>query len=78
MRVPRKIARGRTDTAPQQALEDYSNDRNVFQFIRLEDLAYDRNNPRVVYVADTGRSRIVPNPDTGRMTPRPAMCSFRW
>jgi len=39
----------------------------VFQFIRLEDLAYDRNNPRIVYVADTGRSRIVPDPATGRM-----------
>jgi hypothetical protein len=67
IRVPKEIARGETDVAPQQALEDWSNERNVFQFIRLEDLAYDKNNPRIVYVADTGRSRIVPDPDTGRM-----------
>jgi hypothetical protein len=39
----------------------------VFQFIRLEDLAYDKNDPRVVYVADTGRTRVVPDPETGRM-----------
>ena len=67
IRVPIDIARGQTASAPQQALEDWSNENNVFQFIRLEDLAYDRNNPRIVYVPDTGRSRIVPDPDTGRM-----------
>jgi len=67
IRVPKDIARGQTGTAPQQALEDWSNDNNVFQFIRLEDLAYDRSNPRVVYVADTGRSRVVPDSATGRM-----------
>jgi hypothetical protein len=67
IRVPKEIARGETGEAPQQALEDWSNDNNVFQFIRLEDLAYDKNNPRVVYVADTGRSRVVPDPETGRM-----------
>jgi hypothetical protein len=67
IRVPKDIARGQTDVAPQDALEDWSNDNNVFQFIRLEDLAYDRTNPRIVYVADTGRTRIVPDPDNGRM-----------
>lgn len=67
IRVPKDIARGQTDVAPQQALEDWSNENNVFQFIRLEDLAYDRNEPRIVYVADTGRSRVVPDPSTGRM-----------
>ena len=67
IRVPKEIARGQTESAPQQALEDWSNENNVFQFIRLEDLAYDRNNPRIVYVADTGRSRVVPDPNTGRM-----------
>jgi hypothetical protein len=67
IRVPKEIARGLTGEAPQQALEDWSNQNNVFQFIRLEDLAYDRNNPRIVYAADTGASRVVPNPDTGRM-----------
>ena len=67
IRVPKRIARGTTGDAPQDALEDWSNDNNVFQFIRLEDLAYDKNNPRVVYIADTGRSRIIPDPTTGRM-----------
>jgi len=67
IRVPKEIAMGQTADAPQQALEQWSNDNNVFQFIRLEDLAYDKNSPRTVYIADTGRSRIVPDPATGRM-----------
>ena len=44
----------------------------MFQFIRLEDLAYDKNSPRVVYAADTGRTRIVPDPTTGRMMRGPS------
>jgi hypothetical protein len=44
----------------------------VFQFIRLEDLAYDPDDPSVVYVADTGRSRVVPDPETGRLVRGPA------
>jgi hypothetical protein len=67
IRVPKKIALGLTDEAPQDALENWSNENNVFQFIRLEDLDYDRNDSRVVYVADTGRDRVVPDPTTGRM-----------
>lgn len=67
IRVPKQIAIGQTGDAPQDALEQWSNEHNVFQFIRLEDLAYDKNNPRVVYIADTGRTRIVPDPTTGRM-----------
>lgn len=61
IRVPRNVVLG-----DQNGLEEWSNTNNVFQFIRLEDLAYDENNPRTVYVADTGRSRVVPDPDTGR------------
>ena len=72
IRVPKDIARGLTDEAPQAALENWSNDNNVFQFIRLEDMAYDKNNPRVVYVADTGRTRVVPDPTTGRMMRGPS------
>lgn len=68
IRVPKDIARGLTDEAPQAALENWSNDNNVFQFIRLEDLAYDRHDGRVVYIADTGATRVVPDPTTGRMT----------
>lgn len=68
IRVPKRIARGNTKLPPQEALEQWSNDNNVFQFIRLEDLATDDHDPRTVYVADTGGSRIVPDPTTGRMT----------
>ena len=65
--VPDAVADG-----DQTALEDWSNDNNVFQFIRLEDLAYDKNDPRTIYIADTGRSRVVPDPSTGRMMRGPS------
>jgi hypothetical protein len=66
--VPGDVARGDTADLPQDALEDWSNDENVFQFIRVEDIAYDPDNPRVVYFADTGNSRLAhPDPDTGRL-----------
>jgi hypothetical protein len=42
---------------PQWVLEHWSNLNNVFQFIRIEDLAYDRTNGKVVYFADTGEPR---------------------
>lgn len=70
--VPKDIAMGTTGVAPQQALEDWSNENNIFQFIRLEDLAYDKNDPNVVYIADTGRSRVVPDADTGRLVRGPS------
>jgi len=72
IRVPKEIARGQTGEAPQDALENWSNENNVFQFIRLEDIAYDKNDPHVVYFADTGRTRVVPDPDTGRMKRGPS------
>jgi hypothetical protein len=71
IRVPRDIARGVSGEAPQTALENWSNANNVFQFIRVEDIAYDVNNPRVVYFADTSTTRIVPDPATGRLTRGP-------
>ncbi len=67
IRVPKEIARGTTAEPPQDALENWSNDNNVFTFVRLEDAAVDKNDPSVVYVADTGASRVVPNPATGRI-----------
>jgi hypothetical protein len=69
IRVPKRIARGTTDVSPQKALEDWSNENNVFQFIRLEDIDYDRRSDksRVVYIADTGTTRVVPDPATGRL-----------
>lgn len=72
IRVPKKIALGQTGLSPQDALELWSNEHNVFQFIRLEDLAYDRNHPRTVYLADTGQTRIVPDPATGRLMRLPS------
>ncbi len=73
IRVPASIAKGDDPTvSPQQALEDWSNANNVFQFIRLEDLDYDQNNPRIVYVADTGATRVIPNEATGRMVRGPS------
>lgn len=68
IRVPKEIAEGTTSERPQDALENWSNDNNVFQFVRLEDLDYDRSKPRVMYIADTGASGVVPDPNTGRMT----------
>lgn len=60
--VPRAVAQG-----DQTALETWSNENNVFQAVRLEDLAYDKNDPRVVYIADTGGSGVIPDSATGRM-----------
>ncbi|MGZ8782620.1 MAG: hypothetical protein ACXWZB_03890, partial [Gaiellaceae bacterium] len=62
--VPEAIAKG-----DQNGLEAWSNANNVFQFIRVEDIAYDRKRSNVVYFADTGEPRAVPNPDaTGRLS----------
>jgi hypothetical protein len=52
---------------PQWVLEHWSNLNNVFQFIRIEDTAYDRSNPRVVYMADTGEPRAVADAATTRL-----------
>jgi hypothetical protein len=60
--VPRAVAIG-----DQTGLENWSNANNVFQFIRIEDIAYDRNDPRIVYMADTGEPRAVADPATGRL-----------
>jgi hypothetical protein len=60
--VPRDIAVGE-----QTPLENWSNANNVFQFIRLEDIAYDRRHKNIVYIADTGEPRAQPDPATGRL-----------
>jgi hypothetical protein len=70
--VPGDVARGETASRPQDALEDWSNANNVFQFIRLEDIAYDPDHPRTVYIADTGNSRLVESDDTGRLWRAPS------
>jgi hypothetical protein len=52
---------------PQWVLEHWSNVNNVFQFIRIEDTAYDRSNPRISYLADTGEPRALPDATTTRL-----------
>ena len=70
--VPDDVADGTTSLAPQAGLEQWSNENNVFQFIRVEDIAYDKNDPNVVYFADTGEPRAVPDPATGRLMRGPS------
>jgi hypothetical protein len=60
--VPRAVALGN-----QTDLESWSNANNVFQFIRIEDIAYDESNARIVYFADTGEPRAIPSATTGRL-----------
>jgi len=52
---------------PQWLLEHWSNTNNVFQFIRIEDIQYDRKHHNVVYFADTGEPRAKADPTTGRL-----------
>ncbi len=40
----------------QAALEAASDAAGVFQFVRIEDVAYDRRHPNIVYLADSGRA----------------------
>ncbi len=65
--VPDDIARGTTAARPQAGLEAWSNANNVFQFVRVEDMAYDPDDPRVIYFADTGTTRLKEDPATGRL-----------
>jgi hypothetical protein len=65
--VPDDVADGTTSLAPQAGLEQWSNANNVFQFIRVEDIAYDQRQPNVVYFADTGERRAIPDATTGRL-----------
>ncbi|HET9324858.1 MAG TPA: hypothetical protein VFO03_13350 [Gaiellaceae bacterium] len=71
--VPTNIAKG-----DQTGLENWSNANNVFQFIRVEDIAYDRHHHNVVYFADTGEPRALPDPATGRLRRGPAGTMGPW
>lgn len=63
--VPEAVAKG-----GQAGLETWSNANGVFQFIRVEDIAYDRNDPHIVYFADTGEPRAdnATSAGAGRLT----------
>jgi hypothetical protein len=63
---------------PQWLLEHWSNTNNVFQFIRVEDIAYDRSHKNVVYFADTGEPRALPDPATGRLRRGPSGTIGPW
>ncbi len=63
---------------PQWVLEHWSNVNNVFQFIRIEDMAYDRKQKNVVYFADTGEPRALPDPATGRLRRGPSGTIGPW
>jgi hypothetical protein len=65
--VPKAVA-----TGDQTALETWSNENGVFQFIRIEDIAYDRTASNVVYFADTGEPRAIPDPATGLLVRGPS------
>jgi hypothetical protein len=65
--VPDDVADGTTGARPQTALEDWSNANNVFQFVRVEDVDYDPDNPRDVYFADTGTNGLIESGATGRL-----------
>jgi hypothetical protein len=73
IRVPTDIAKG-----DQTGLENWSNANNVFQFIRVEDIAYDRKHRNVVYFADTGEPRALPDPATGRLRRGPSGTIGPW
>ena len=57
---------------PQWVLEHWSNLNNVFQFIRIEDIAYDRTNGKTMYFADTGEPRAIPDARTTRLRRGPS------
>ncbi|MBA3333269.1 MAG: hypothetical protein H0U30_04695 [Actinobacteria bacterium] len=63
---PKPATAGMPD-GPQWVLEHWSNENNVFQFIRVEDIAYDRRPgmSKVVYLADTGEPRAKPSAIAG-------------
>lgn len=72
IQVPADVASGTTGDRPQDALEDWSNANNVFQFLRVEDIAYDPDSPRTVYFADTGNSRLLEDATSGRLWRAPS------
>src|SRR6185312_13265436 len=51
VKIPKTAAVG-----DQSALEAASDAAGVFQFVRIEDVAYDRKHPNIVYLADSGRA----------------------
>jgi len=63
---------------PQWLLEHWSNTNNVFQFIRIEDIQFDRHRNNVVYFADTGEPRALADATTGRLRRGPSGTIGPW
>jgi hypothetical protein len=53
---------------PQWVLQHWSDQNDVFQFVRVEDIAYDKRPGKgnVVYIADSGRGRTGLGPEGGQ------------
>jgi hypothetical protein len=76
--VDPEVANGQTSDPPQTALENWSNGNNVFQFVRVEDIAYDPDDPNVVYFTDTGSSRIKEGPSGRLIRPSDQVANRPW
>ena len=66
---------------PQWVMEYWSDINNVFQFVRIEDIAYDKRPGmhNVVYLADSGRGAAPrPRASTPRTSARPTAGSGAW
>jgi hypothetical protein len=69
-------------TGDQTALENASDAAGVFEFVRVEDIAYDREDPNVIYIADSGRANAangigVMYDSTGARVQQPASFASR-
>ena len=78
-RPPRAVAPVGID-GPQWVLEYWSDINNVFQFVRVEDIAYDKRPGmgNVVYVVDSGRGRTRGSEPRTRTSGRRTAVSGRW
>jgi Bacterial protein of unknown function (DUF839) len=77
VQIPASAAKG-----DQTALEQASDASGVFEFVRVEDVAYDRRDPNIVYIADSGRANAangtgVSYDSTGNRVETPATFASR-
>ncbi|HEU4972975.1 MAG TPA: hypothetical protein VFT35_13725 [Gaiellaceae bacterium] len=63
---------------PQWVLEYWSDINNVFQFVRVEDIAYDRTQDNIVYIVDSGRGRTAAQHAASPDTPFPSTNGRVW
>jgi hypothetical protein len=63
---------------PQWVLEYWSDINNVFQFVRVEDIAYDKTHDNIVYIVDSGRGRTAAQHAATPDTPFPSTNGRVW